>query len=131
MFELDGVDECALDLWVKPYDRLNLFTDHSLLNVPDEILVLVDKFLMQNRLANSKWHDDPKSVFEALVLGISYDRAEAEQIRRNMGHSLSIEIHLRHWSGLRIDSWARILLGPVGPSRLCNRYDCYGIVYSG
>ena len=56
-------------LWLKHYDRLNLFTDHSLQNVPDDILVLVDKFLVQNGLVNSKWHDDPKSIFEALVLG--------------------------------------------------------------
>jgi hypothetical protein len=50
---------------VKRYDRLNLFTDHSLQNVPDDILALVDKFLVQNGLVNSKWHDDPKSIFEA------------------------------------------------------------------
>lgn len=50
---------------VKRYDHLNLFTDHSLQNVPDDILALVDKFLVQNGLVNSKWHDDPKSIFEA------------------------------------------------------------------
>lgn len=104
MFELDGIDERASGLWVKHYDRLNLFTDHSLQNVSGDILVLVDKSLVQNGLVSSKWHDDPKSIFEALVLGISYDRADAEQIRRNMGHSLSIEIHLRNWSGLTMDS---------------------------
>ena len=100
---MDGIDERVSGLWVKHYDRLNLFTDHSLQNVPDDILVLVDKFLVQNGLVNSKWHDDPKSIFEAVVLGLSHDRADAGQIRPNRGHSLSIEIHLRNWSGLTID----------------------------
>ena len=104
LFELDGIDARASGLWLKLYDRPNLFTDHSLQDVQDDILVLPDKFLMHNRLVNSKWHDDQKSIFGALVLGISYDRADAEQIRPNMGHSLGIEIHLRNWSGLTIDS---------------------------
>ena len=78
LFELDGIDECASGLWLKQYDRPNLFTDHSLQNVPDDILVLVEKFLMQNGLVNSKWHDDQKSLFEALVLGVSYDQADVE-----------------------------------------------------
>jgi hypothetical protein len=91
-------------LRVKHDDRLNLFTDHSRQNVPDDIPVLVDKFLVLNALVNSKWHDDLKRICEALVLGISYDRADTEQIRRNVSHSLSIEINLRNWSGLTIDS---------------------------
>lgn len=104
LFELDGIDECTFGLWVKHYARLNLFADHSLQDVPDDILVLSDKFLMHNGLVKSKWHDDQKGIFEALVLSISYDRTDAEQIRRAMGHSLSIEIHLRNWSGLTVDS---------------------------
>ena len=98
MFELDGIDERASDLWVKPYDRLYLFTGHLLQNVPDDILVLVDKFLVQNGPVNSRWHDDQKSIFKAVALGIFYDRADAEHIRPNMGQSLSIEIHLRNLS---------------------------------
>lgn len=78
LFELDGIGERASGLWAAHYDSLNLFTDHSPRNVPDDILVLVDKFLVQNGLVNSKWHDDQKSIFEALVLGVSYDRADAE-----------------------------------------------------
>ena len=53
LFELDGIDECALGLWAKHYDCLNLLTDHSLQNVLNNILVLVDKFLVQSWLVNS------------------------------------------------------------------------------
>lgn len=104
LFELDGIDERAYGLWVKYYDRLNLFTDHLLQNVPDDILVLVNKFLVRNGLVNFKWHDDQKRIIEALVRGISYDRTDAEPMRRNMDPSLSIERHLGNWSGLTIDS---------------------------
>ena len=44
LFESDGIDECASGLWAKHYDCLNLLTDHSLQNVLNNILVLVDKF---------------------------------------------------------------------------------------
>jgi|APFre7841882630_1041343.scaffolds.fasta_scaffold142001_1 hypothetical protein len=50
LFELNGIDECASGLRVKHYGRLNLFTDRSLQNIPDDILVLMDKFLVQNGL---------------------------------------------------------------------------------
>jgi hypothetical protein len=54
LFEMDGVDERASGLLGKQYDCLNLFTNHSLQNVQDNILVLVDEFLVKNELARSK-----------------------------------------------------------------------------
>jgi len=46
--ELDGIDECASGLWVEHDGRLNRFADRSLQNTPEDSLVLMDKFLVQN-----------------------------------------------------------------------------------